>query len=184
MALVGPNGAGKSTLLALLAGALPPSAGQVRSPPGTRVGWAPQRPGHYGRLTARENLELFAQLGGGRDPAGEADAMLQTFRLPGDRLAGELSVGIRQRLNLAVALLGAKDVLLLDEPTASLDGASSERLWGLLDARRDEVAVVVATQSAQDTSRAERILALDAGRLVFAGPHAEYDRSTAAAAPM
>ena len=66
VALVGPNGAGKSTLLALLAGALPPSDGRVEHPPGARVGWAPQRAGHYGRLTARENLELFARLGGER----------------------------------------------------------------------------------------------------------------------
>ncbi len=66
VALVGPNGAGKSTLLALLAGALPPSGGRVEHPPGARVGWAPQRAGHYGRLTARENLELFARLAGER----------------------------------------------------------------------------------------------------------------------
>ena len=57
VALVGPNGAGKSTLLAILAGALAPSEGAVERP--ARVGWVPQRPAHYGRLTALENLRLF-----------------------------------------------------------------------------------------------------------------------------
>jgi len=61
VALVGPNGAGKSTLLAILAGALPPDTGTVERADGLKVGWMPQRPAHYGRLTARENLVLFAR---------------------------------------------------------------------------------------------------------------------------
>ena len=66
VALVGPNGAGKSTLLSILAGAVEPSEGTLDWAGGATVGWAPQRAGVYGRLTARENLELFARLG--REP--------------------------------------------------------------------------------------------------------------------
>ena len=68
VALVGPNGASKSTLLSLLAGALEPSSGSRERRKGVRVGWAPQRPAQYGRLSARENLELFARLEGEHDP--------------------------------------------------------------------------------------------------------------------
>ena len=122
VALVGPNGAGKSTLLALLAGALEASVGSIERRKGARVGWAPQRPAQYGRLSARENLELFAKLEGEHDPQGAAARLLREFELPGEpEPSANLSVGNRQRLNLAIAQLGAPHVLLLDEPTAALD---------------------------------------------------------------
>src|SRR5262249_1430823 len=76
LALGGPNGAGKSTLLALLAGAREASAGSIERRKGTRVGWAPQRPAQYGRLSARENLELFARLEGEHDPEEAAARLL------------------------------------------------------------------------------------------------------------
>ena len=82
LALVGPNGAGKSTLLALLAGALEPSVGRIERRKGVRVGWAPQRPAQYGRLSARENLELFARLEGDARPQRTAERLLGEFELP------------------------------------------------------------------------------------------------------
>ena len=72
VALLGPNGAGKSTLLALLAGGLEPSWGSIERRAGVRIGWTPQRPAHYGRLSPRENLELFAELEGEAEPAAAA----------------------------------------------------------------------------------------------------------------
>ena len=179
VALAGPNGAGKSTLLSLLAGALEPTSGRIEWGRGVRVGWVPQRPAHYGRLSARENLELFARLE--RRPAARADAerLLAAFELPRDaRPSAELSVGNRQRLNVAIALLGDPDVLLLDEPTAALDAAQRRRLWELAAGVRGAGgAVVFATQDHDELARADRVDVLLDGRLVFAGGAAEYMRA-------
>jgi ABC-2 type transport system ATP-binding protein len=181
LALVGPNGAGKSTLLAILAGALPPSTGSVERGDGIRVGWMPQRPAHYGRLSARQNLELFARLEG----VGEPDALLARLELPDDgRPAAALSVGNRQRLDLAISLLGDPQVLLLDEPTAALDARQRRRLWETAAAvRAGGGAVILVTQNVEDLERvADRVIVLLEGRVVFDGPVAEYLRSEAAGA--
>ena len=182
LALVGPNGAGKSTLLALLAGALEPSSGTIERRSGARIGWAPQRPAQYGRLSARENLELFARLEGEVDPRAAAARLLGEFDLPDERTpSANLSVGNRQRLNLAIAFLGTPDVLLLDEPTAALDPQQRRRLWERCSALREAGgAYVFATQNLDEVERrADRVAALRDGRLVFTGAVEEYDRSQA-----
>jgi ABC-type multidrug transport system ATPase subunit len=176
LALVGPNGAGKSTLLSILAGALEPSGGDVERRNGLRVGWAPQRPAQYGRLSARENLELFARLEGEPEPARVAGRLLERFDVPADRPAHTLSVGNRQRLNVALALLGDPRVLLLDEPTASLDPGQRRRLWETVThLRADGGSVVFATQNLEELDLyADRVAVLQRGRLTFAGPTADY----------
>jgi ABC-2 type transport system ATP-binding protein len=170
VALVGPNGAGKSTLLALLAGALDSSAGTVETH--ARVGWVPQRPAHYGRLSARENLELFARLEGVRDASAVADALLARFSLPAEpRPSAELSVGNRQRLNVALAMLGEPQVLLLDEPTAALDPGQRRRVWEVVSALRGAGgAVCFATQNLEEIEHADRVLVLLDGRVVPSTP--------------
>lgn len=182
--LVGPNGAGKSTLLSLLAGVLPPSGGLVEfADPSPSVGWAPQRPALYGHLSARENLELFARLAsagsaGLDDPVQSAAAVLGQVGLTvedEDQRATELSVGNQQRLNLALALLGDPEVLLLDEPTASLDPKQRDRLWTLLLERRTRgQTAVVATHSPEEAARlASRAVMLVDGLVVRDGAPAE-----------
>jgi ABC-type multidrug transport system ATPase subunit len=170
VALVGPNGAGKSTLLALLAGALDPSEGRIERRDGARIGWAPQRVAQYGRLSARENLELFARLEGDRSPQSRASELLREFELPADGVvAGDLSVGNRQRLNLAIALLAQPDALLLDEPTAALDPDQRERLWHRLEAlRAGGTALLFVTLHADEVERADRVLSLREGAVVAA----------------
>jgi ABC-2 type transport system ATP-binding protein len=163
VALVGPNGAGKSTLLAILAGALAPTAGSVERH--AAVGWVPQRSAHYARLTSRENLVLFAALE--QADAGRVDQLLGEFELPEDVRAGELSVGNRQRLDVALALLASPRVLLLDEPTASLDPVQRRRLWEIAsDVREGGGSVLVATHHWDELSgHADRTLELVDGSL-------------------
>jgi ABC-2 type transport system ATP-binding protein len=178
VALVGPNGAGKSTLLALLAGALEPSEGRIERRDGVQIGWAPQRAAQYARLSPRENLELFARLEADERPEQSAERLLDEFELPRNGvLVGELSVGNRQRLNLAIALLGEPDALLLDEPTAALDPEQRQRLWGRLEGQREAgVALLFVTQQNEEVeAHADRVVVLREGAVAFAGPLAEYE---------
>jgi ABC-2 type transport system ATP-binding protein len=185
LALIGPNGAGKSTLLSILAGALQATDGRLavgggnHAPP-PKVGWVPQRPAHYGRLTARENLELFARLEGVADPEGAAARLLRLVELPADdRATCELSAGNQQRLNLAVSLLAQPDVLLLDEPTASLDPRQRRRFWEVAaKVHEGGGAVVFATQNLEELERfANRVAVLLEGKLVFDGTVEQFARS-------
>jgi ABC-2 type transport system ATP-binding protein len=180
VALVGPNGAGKTTLLSIIAGSLRPSAGSVEPGP-ERVGWAPQQPALYSRLSVAENLRLFARLEGTDDPGAAVQRMLaQTdLRDRADELVVRLSGGNRQRVNVALALLATPPVLVLDEPSASLDPAQRERLWEFIaDLARAGTAIVFSTHNVYEAPRyADRAIVLDAGRLVFDGPPAALMRA-------
>lgn len=138
LAVLGENGSGKTTLLRLLATAARPSAGALRilgldaSTQRTelrgRIGYLGDTAGHYPALTARENLEFFADLQG--VDRSRATAMLELVGLSpfASRRASELSRGMAQRLGLARALLHAPEMLILDEPDAGLDELGREVL--------------------------------------------------------
>jgi len=172
VAIVGPNGAGKTTLLGLLAGTVRPDGGQVW-PASADVGWVPQEPAVYGRLTVAENLRLFARLVRVDDlePAVEDMLALSGLDERRDELCGHLSGGFRQRLNLAVGLLGNPAVLLLDEPSAALDAEQRVQLWSFLG--RIAAAGTTVLYTSHDPSEverhADRVLALADGRLLFDG---------------
>jgi ABC-2 type transport system ATP-binding protein len=184
LAFIGPNGAGKSTLLSILAGALEPDEGEVVAvEPPPRVGWVPQRPAQYAKLTPRENLELFARLEGVPEPRARARRLLDLLELPDDdRVSAELSGGNQQRLNLAVALLAQPDVLLLDEATASLDPRQRRRFWDVARAVRERGgAVVFVTQNLEELERfADRVAVLLDGRIVFEGTLPQYEADPSA----
>jgi ABC-2 type transport system ATP-binding protein len=184
VALLGPNGAGKTTLLRILAGASSPSAGSVKweAAAAVGVGWVPHTPAVYRRLTARENLRLFAALESAPQPDVLTEALLARADLMrfADTRAGELSTGTLQRLNLAIALAGRPSVLLLDEPTATLSPDQVRRLWTWLDELRydDGLAVLFSTQSVDEAVRhSERMMVLNAGRSVFDGTAGELIRT-------
>ena len=160
LALIGPNGAGKSTLLSILAGALEPSDGSVaaasgRSPrPEGRLG-AAEAGALPASLPAREPRALRPARGRAPSAPEVAERYIGLLDLPDDgRLTAELSAGNQQRLNLAVALLAAPDVLLLDEPTASLDPRQRRLLWEVAaEVRERGGAVVFATQNLEELER-------------------------------
>ena len=184
IALTGPNGAGKTTLLTILAGVQAPSGGALEWADGAspKVGWVPQRPALYPRLTTRENLRLFAGLEGATDPAATADALIARADLGdfADRRAGALSTGTMQRLNLGIALAGSPSLLLLDEPTGTLSPDQRVRLWGWMAdlVRADDMALLFSTQSMDEAARnADRVLVLAQGRLLHDGPAADLDEA-------
>ena len=173
IAIIGPNGAGKTTLLSILAGLLPPTSGAVSRGPG-EVGWVPQQAAVYRKLSVRENLTLFARLERLPDPEEAVERMLDLTGLrprAGDVL-GTLSGGSRQRVNIAVGLLADPPVLLLDEPSASLDPRQRARLWELISGRVSErgTSVVFSTHDVGEAERyADRVLVLADGELLFSG---------------
>jgi ABC-2 type transport system ATP-binding protein len=172
VALVGPNGAGKTTLLSILAGILRADAGAVNRPP-REVGWVPQQAALYGKLTVAENLRLFARLERVDDPEASVVEMLELTGLAdraGD-LAAELSGGNRQRVNIAIGLLGRQDVLLLDEPSSALDPRQRERVWQfVLGLAARGTTVVYSTHDLQEAARhADRVVVLADGEALFEG---------------
>ena len=173
LAIIGPNGAGKTTLLSILAGIQRPDAGTV-SPAARQVGWVPQQAAVYGKLSVRENLRLFAKLERVADLDAVVDRMLEQTGLAdraGDEL-GTLSGGNRQRVNIAVGLLADPPVLLLDEPSSSLDPRQRERLWAFVAelARERSTAVIFTTHNVAEAERwADRVLVLADGEVIFTG---------------
>ncbi len=139
----GANGAGKSTLLKIIAGLLRPETGRVEFN-GPR-GYAAPDVQLYGELTGAENLAFFARLRG--IAKSDSDELLKQVGLPAARgrdVVSAYSSGMRQRLKLAVSLLGNPPLLIWDEPTATLDGAGRAIADALLAESRESGRIVVA----------------------------------------
>lgn len=137
--LLGPNGAGKSTMLKMVTGMLRPTEGQVlfEGRPWERedlyrIGSLVEQAPLYPNLTARENLRVRTTLMG--LPEGRIDEVLETVGLAdtGPKRAGRFSMGMKQRLGIALALLASPRLLILDEPTNGLDPIGIEELRGII----------------------------------------------------
>lgn len=179
--IVGPDGAGKTTTLRMLAGVLPPTAGDAlvrgisvaREPERIKphIAYMAQRFGFYEDLTVRENLDFYADLY--RVPRRVRPARLERlyhfsrlgeFR---DRLAGNLSGGMKQKLALSCALIHHPELLLLDEPTFGVDPISRRDLWLILhELVAEGTTIVVTTSYLDEAERCDRVALLDHGRIL------------------
>jgi len=174
VAVVGPNGAGKTTLLSIIAGVQRASAGTVMgSGAGRAIGWAPQQPAVYAKLSVAENLRLFACLERVAEPEAAVDRMLEEtgLRERADERVERLSGGNRQRLNVALGLIANPRALALDEPTSALDPPQRERLWQFVGSlARTGTAVLFSTHHLGEVRRyAARAIVLADGELLFDG---------------
>jgi branched-chain amino acid transport system ATP-binding protein/neutral amino acid transport system ATP-binding protein len=178
--VIGPNGAGKSTLLKLVAGLLRPSGGSVRFKEHEIAGWAapdisraglsfvPQERNVFGTMSVAENLEMGGYIDGTHARKRMAE-LFERFPMLADKrraAARTLSGGQRQILAMAVALMNAPDLLLLDEPTAGLSPRAAEELFGTILALNESgVAILMVEQNALEAlSVAARAYVLVQGR--------------------
>ncbi|HKR11674.1 MAG TPA: ABC transporter ATP-binding protein [Pyrinomonadaceae bacterium] len=183
---LGPNGAGKTTAIRMLLGLIRPNAGEVRlfgEPAGRnraslmrRVGALVESPSLYPHLTGRENLEVTRRLLGA--PRNLIDVALETVKLTkdADRRVREYSLGMRQRLGLALALLNKPELLILDEPTNGLDPAGIHEMRDLIRRLPDEFGVTVFLSShllGEVEQIAGHIGIIHEGKLLFQGPLTE-----------
>lgn len=183
---LGPNGAGKTTTLRALLGLVRPDAGHMEVlgsevPAGLtdlrgRIGAVIEAPAPYPPLSGRANLEVLADIAGGRG-RGDVDAMLELVGLAdtGRKPVSQYSLGMRQRLALAAALLGHPDLLVLDEPANGLDPAGQRALREVLRHARDEGATLVISshQLAEVEAVCDHVGIIDSGKMVWSGATAE-----------
>ena len=190
--LVGPDGAGKTTTLRMLAGLLDPSDGHMqvagcRLPEEsdavkTHMAYMSQRFGLYPDLTVDENINFYADLYGVTRKARDARlsdlldfSNMRPFR---GRLAGNLSGGMKQKLQLICALIHTPEVLLLDEPTNGVDPVSRRDFWRILYRMlKSGVAILVSTAYLDEAERCNRIGLMDRGRLLAEGRPEDVRRS-------
>ncbi|WP_324081619.1 ABC transporter ATP-binding protein [Geomonas sp.] len=190
--LVGPDGAGKTTTLRMLAGVLPPDSGSakvagfdiVADPEAAKplISYMPQRFGLYEELTVNENIRFYAEVFGisKQDRINRAPELLKAAGLGpfGDRRAGQLSGGMKQKLGLVCALIHTPKVILLDEPTNGVDPVSRRDFWRLLyDLVGQGVAILTSTAYLDEAERCHRVALLHEGRLLFCDTPAELKKN-------
>ena len=182
--LLGPNGAGKSTTFRMLCGLLRPSGGSARvagedlvnasAAARARIGYMAQRFSLYAELSVVENLRFFARVYG-LDRAARATAIARALdrselREVAHDVAGELPLGVKQRLALAAALLHEPDILFLDEPTSGVDPVTRRAFWGRIGALADSgVAILVTSHFMDEAEYCDRLGIISDGRLIATG---------------
>jgi ABC-2 type transport system ATP-binding protein len=188
--IVGPDGAGKSTTIRLLTGILAPTGGAgtvlgfdlsrdsdaIRA----RVGYLSQAFTLYGDLTVDENIEFFATLHGVRDFSARRDELLDFTRLSParERLAAQLSGGMKKKLALACTLIHTPDIVFLDEPSTGVDPVSRGEFWSILsDILTQGMTIVLTTPYLDEAERCDRVGLLHRGRFMKIGRPREITES-------
>ena len=190
--LVGPDGAGKTTSLRMLATIISPDSGSARvagfdvtseaEQVKDRLAYMSQRFGLYPDLTVGENIHFYADLYG-MDQRGRGERIAELLDFSHmrpfiDRRAGNLSGGMKQKLQLVCALIHTPEVLLLDEPTNGVDPVSRRDFWRILHRlRQDGVAILLSTAYLDEAERCDRIALLDRGKILATGSPEEIKRS-------
>lgn len=170
--LVGPNGSGKTTLLDLLLGLTRPTSGTV-DVPAVSVGCSFQTPTFYPGLTVAENLDVFGRLSGCPSPAWREQLVdLLGLNRVDHQLAGTLSGGWQQKLDLALGFLKRPTYAVLDEPLNDLDDVSKRRLRGFLDdyCTDDRTVLVVTHHVEAFDGLVDRLTVFDRGEVLYDGP--------------
>lgn len=186
--LLGGNGAGKTTTIAMLLGLLTPDSGQIRLLGHdigddrfralARLNFSSPYVELPHRLSVRENLQVFARLYGVRRPAGRIAELARDLQFEAllDRRTGTLSAGQKTRVSLAKALINSPELLLLDEPTASLDPDTADWVRGYLETLRADhgVTILLASHNMAEVERlCDSVLMMRDGRIVDRGTSAE-----------
>ncbi len=186
--LVGPDGAGKTTLIRLMAGLMLPTEGAIQifgqdsvkeaSQIQQSISYMPQRFGLYEDLSVEENLILYSDLhnvsGRERDEVFEKLLTFTDLKRFKNRLAGNLSGGMKQKLGLACSLIEKPKLLLLDEPSVGVDPISRRELWELVNNLMDDsMAVIWSTAYLDEAEKCATVLLLNEGQLLFDGPPGE-----------
>jgi ABC-2 type transport system ATP-binding protein len=174
-AVVGGDGVGKTTLLRVLVGLVEPSSGIVATPPVEEIGYLPALGGSWKDLTVAQNISFVGGAHGleGAELASRAAPLLSMADLDGvtDRLASQLSGGMRTKLGFILAILHRPRLVVLDEPTTGIDPVSRVELWRMIsDAAAGGAAVVMSTTYMDEAERANSVVMLNRGHVLLEGP--------------
>jgi ABC-type multidrug transport system ATPase subunit len=175
VAIVGGDGAGKTTLLRTFVGQVRLLAGAVFAPPSDEIGYLPATAGSWPSLSVAQNMDFVGGIYGlaGQDLVERRTALLERAGLlrARDRLASQLSGGMRRKLGFCMAFLHRPRLLVLDEPSTGVDPVSRVDLWRLVSlAAAEGAAVILSTTYLDEAERAATLVALDAGTTLVQGP--------------